>query len=67
MLGVSFDPAARQIRFTRPALPPWMDELRIENLGLGTARADVLLRRHGDAVSLTSLSRSDDVQIVMTA
>jgi glycogen debranching enzyme len=67
MLGVSFDPSGRQIRFTRPALPPWMDELRIDNLRLGEARADVLLRRHGEAVSLTSLSRSDDLQIVMTA
>ncbi|GIL41745.1 amylo-alpha-1,6-glucosidase [Rhodospirillales bacterium TMPK1] len=67
MLGVEFDPAARQIRFTRPALPPWMDELRIENLRLGNGGADILLRRHGESVSLTSLSRSDDVQIVMTA
>ncbi|MDB5365522.1 MAG: putative amylo-alpha,6-glucosidase protein [Rhodospirillales bacterium] len=67
MLGVSFDPSGRQIRFTRPALPPWMDELLIENLRLGEARADVLLRRHGEAVSLTSLSRSEDLEIVMTA
>jgi glycogen debranching enzyme len=67
MLGVAFDPLGGRICFLRPALPPWMDELRIENLRLGNGRADVLLRRHGEAVSLTSLSRSGDVEVVMTA
>src|SRR5208283_1310983 len=40
ILGVSFDMAARQIRFTRPILPGWMDECRISDLRLGDAEVD---------------------------
>lgn len=65
VLGVSFDPAARQIRFTRPALPVWMDECRISNLKLGDASVDLrLLRRHED-VALHVVRRSGDVAIAI--
>ncbi len=65
MLGLSFRPEARAIRFVRPVLPPWLEEVRIENLHLHDASVDVLLRRHGadDSVSLNLLGRRGDVEV----
>jgi len=65
-LGISFDASARQIRFTRPALPDWLDELRITNLRLGDACADLQLQRSNDDVALHVLRRSGDIDIVLT-
>ncbi|HEV2673761.1 MAG TPA: amylo-alpha-1,6-glucosidase [Aliidongia sp.] len=65
VLGISFDPAARQIRFTRPALPDWMDDCRITDLRLGDASVDLQLRRHGSDVALHVLKRTGDVEIAI--
>ncbi len=46
LLGITFDPAERQVRFVRPTLPQWLPEVYIRNLRLGTAAVDVRLHRH---------------------
>ncbi|HEX3501305.1 MAG TPA: amylo-alpha-1,6-glucosidase [Stellaceae bacterium] len=66
-LGISFEPQARQIRFARPALPPWLTEVTLTNLRLGEASADLVLRRSQDSVALHVLGRRGDVDIVLTA
>jgi glycogen debranching enzyme len=66
-LGVSFAPRLRQIRFRRPTLPLWLDELRISNLRLGEASVDLLLRRSHDDIGLTVLRRDGPVEIVLTS
>jgi len=65
ILGVSFDMAARQIRFTRPILPGWMDECRISDLRLGEAEVDLQLLRREDDVALHVIRRCGDVEIVI--
>ena len=67
MLGVSFRPRERVIRFDRPILPAWLDELRIENLRLGDAAVDVGLRRHeaDGGVSLNLLRRRGQVEVAV--
>jgi glycogen debranching enzyme len=65
VIGISFDPESRQIRFTRPALPVWMDECRISDLRLGDAVVDLQLTRRADDVALHVLRRSGDVEIVI--
>ncbi len=65
VIGISFDPAGRQIRFTRPALPVWMDECRITDLRLGDAEVDLQLSRRENDVALHVLRRSGDVEIVI--
>jgi glycogen debranching enzyme len=65
MLGVSFDPAARIICFTGPALPSWLDELRVDNLRLGDARVDLLFRRHGKDVALNVLNKAGQVDVML--
>jgi glycogen debranching enzyme len=66
-LGISFDASAREIRFVRPALPPWLTEVTLTNLRLGEAAVDLVLRRSQDSVALHVLSRRGDVDIVLTA
>jgi glycogen debranching enzyme len=65
VIGISFDPGARQIRFTRPALPAWMDECRISDLRLGDAEVDLQLSRRENDVALHVVRRSGDVEIVI--
>ncbi|SHK19702.1 Glycogen debranching enzyme (alpha-1,6-glucosidase) [Roseomonas rosea] len=67
MLGVSFRPEEGVIRFQRPFLPAWLEELRIENLRLGTAAVDVRLRRHeaDGSVSLNLLRRRGQVEVAV--
>jgi glycogen debranching enzyme len=65
VIGVSFDPAARQIRFMRPALPAWMGECRILDLRLGDAEVDLQLTRRENDVALHVLRRTGDVEIVI--
>ena len=67
MLGISFRPEMRVIRFLHPVLPPWLEELRIDNLTLNDASVDVRLRRHGTdgSVSLNVLGRRGDVEVAV--
>ncbi|MBP0494716.1 amylo-alpha-1,6-glucosidase [Pararoseomonas indoligenes] len=67
MLGVSFRPEEGVIRFVRPFLPSWLEELRIENLRLGAATVDVRLRRHDTdgGVSLNVLRRRGQVEVAV--
>jgi glycogen debranching enzyme len=66
-LGISFEPQARQIRFTRPVLPGNVDEVRLERLRLGDAAVDLLFRRHDQEAALTVLRKDGEVEIVVTA
>src|SRR5262249_41921248 len=66
-LGISFAPRLHQIRFRRPTLPLWLDELKISNLRLGAASVDLQLRRSHDDIGLTLLRRDGPVEIVLTS
>jgi glycogen debranching enzyme len=66
-LGVSFHPAAEQIRFTRPALPAFLDEVRLEHLRMGDALVDLLFRRHRDDASLNVLRKEGAAEIVLVS
>jgi glycogen debranching enzyme len=65
LLGISFEPAAKQIRFSRPLLPDWLVGCRISNLRLGEAEVDLQLERHDDDVALHVLRRSGAVEVVI--
>ena len=67
MLGLSFRPEERTVRFQRPMLPPWLDDLRIENLRLGDGSVDVRLRRHkaDGGVSLNVLRRQGGLEVAV--
>jgi glycogen debranching enzyme len=65
-LGLTFDAANRAVRFRRPRLPRFLDEMVIRQLSLHDARADILLRRYGDDVSVNVLNRSGDLSVAVT-
>jgi glycogen debranching enzyme len=64
-LGISFEPASAQIRFSQPILPRWIDDCRISNLRLGTSSVDLLLQRERDGVAVRVLDRTGPVEIVI--
>ena len=65
-LGISFDARARQIWLTRPALPTWLDEVRLGNLQLGPATADLVLRRSGTSVAVHVQRHTSELGIALT-
>ncbi len=65
-LGLSFDPAARAVRFDRPDLPGFLDGLVLRNLSLGAARVSVLVSRTTREVSVSVIERDGDIHVVTT-
>jgi glycogen debranching enzyme len=64
VIGLHFVPQRSEIRFNRPVLPPFLDEVELHGLKVGTCEADVLLRRHAIDVGVTVLRRSGGVSVV---
>jgi glycogen debranching enzyme len=63
-LGLTIDAPARQIVFTRPALPASLKTVSIEGLRVGEAVADVILERHAHDVGVTVPRREGYVEIL---
>jgi glycogen debranching enzyme len=64
-LGIGFDRGAGEIRFDRPVLPEFLDELHLRGLQTKHGTADVLLRRYRGDVALNITRRQGDVPIVV--
>ena len=64
-LGLQLTDANNEIAFYRPALPDFLDELHLRNLRLSRGSADVLLKRHGDAVAVTQTRHDGEVTVVV--
>ncbi len=62
-LGLEFDSGANEIRLRNPRLPPFLDEMLLRNVTLGDASVDLIVRRHGDNVSVAIPRRRGDVQV----
>jgi glycogen debranching enzyme len=65
-LGLEFVPAAREIRLRNPRLPRFLDKLVLRNLRLGDASVDLLVRRHGEEVSVELLHTSGKIEVSVT-
>ena len=65
-LGIDFDPDGCEIRFDRPMLPEFLDQLHLRGLQTRDGEADVLLRRYGDDVAVNITRRQGNVPIVVT-
>ncbi|HEX4370519.1 MAG TPA: amylo-alpha-1,6-glucosidase [Rhizomicrobium sp.] len=62
-LGIVCDHAKREIRFHNPLLPQFLEEIRIHNLILDGASADLCLRRRGEGTEVAILAQRGDVSI----
>jgi glycogen debranching enzyme len=64
-LGLDIDAQWCTIRFTRPALPPFLKDLRLRNLRVGSALVDLSLHHYPDNVGVNVERRSGPVEIVV--
>jgi glycogen debranching enzyme len=64
-LGLSFDQTGDEIRFERPVLPDFLDQLHLRGLQARHGVADILLRRYGSDVSVDITRRQGKVPIVI--
>jgi len=62
-LGIACDHERREIRFHNPFLPRFLEEIRIRNLDLDGASADLRLRRSGEGTEVAILAQRGDVSI----
>jgi glycogen debranching enzyme len=62
-LGIACDYQKREIRFHDPLLPRFLEEIRIHNLTIEGASADLRLRRHGEGTEVTILAQRGDLSI----
>jgi glycogen debranching enzyme len=62
-LGLEVRTRERLIHFSNPCLPLNLDEVHIENLRLGDASADFLIRRGGSGVALKLLRKRGDIDV----
>jgi glycogen debranching enzyme len=65
-LGLDFQQGAAEIRFERPVLPDFLDELHLRGLRLKNGVADILLRRYGSEVAVNVTRRQGDVRVVVS-
>jgi glycogen debranching enzyme len=64
-LGIQVDGLKRQITLLRPALPEFLNEVRIRKLQLGDASLDLYIVRHGDDVSVTVKGNRNNATVVL--
>jgi glycogen debranching enzyme len=64
--GLSIEGESRQVRFRSPTLPESLNEVRITNLEVDTGRMDIVLKRHGQDVSIQVTRRGGDAEVVET-
>jgi glycogen debranching enzyme len=62
-LGLSFRPDEPRIRFLNPVLPPFLDQLRINDLRVGNAVVDVDFRRRKNETAVQVFRKQGDVQV----
>lgn len=64
-LGLNFDYETREVRFDKPVLPAFVEELVLRNLRIGGERIDFALRQHNGDIAVEVLDRPDDVRVIV--
>jgi glycogen debranching enzyme len=65
MLGLDPDAAAHELRLVSPSLPDWLPDVRLENLRVGDAVVDLLVRRSDGSTGVEVLRRSGQLDVVV--
>jgi len=65
-LGLSLDHRSGEIRFNRPRLPEFLDELHLRELRVAGRAADIEIRRHGADVSVNVIRRDGNIRVVVS-
>jgi glycogen debranching enzyme len=62
-LGLEFNPDQNEILLRKPRLPPFLEEVTLRNLRLGRSVLDLMVRRHGNDVSLQVLRNEGQIMV----
>ncbi len=62
-LGLEFDQQRDEILLRKPRLPVFLEEVTLSNLRLGESTVDLMLRRHGNDVSVQVLRNDGQIRI----
>ena len=65
MLGLQPDAAKAELRMLAPTLPEWLPEVLIENLRVGEAVVDLLVRRNDGSTGVEVLRKTGDLSVVV--
>ena len=63
-LGLSVRARERQLCFTKPSIPPGLEEVRIENLKLADAKVDFRVSRRNENIAVEILRQEGEMEIV---
>jgi glycogen debranching enzyme len=63
-LGLSVKALERQVCFSNPTLPPNIEEVRIENLGVPGGECDVIVHRHTGGVDVDVLRKQGEIEVI---
>ncbi|PWT85641.1 MAG: amylo-alpha-1,6-glucosidase, partial [Acidobacteria bacterium] len=63
-MGIAIHAPERKIVFSRPVLPPNLEEIRVDGLRVGDASVDLILKRHDRDVSIEARHKQGDLEIV---
>jgi glycogen debranching enzyme len=64
ILGITINAPEKLIRFENPALPINLDEVMIQDLQIGDATVDILVRRYSDGVAIDVPRRRGEVEVI---
>ena len=64
-LGLTVEAAEQQVVLMQPALPPWLEVVRLRNLRVGQERVDMTLRRHPEDVTVTVDRRTGPANVIV--
>ena len=64
-LGLSIDGAGSRVCFRQPALPPFLEVVRLRHLRAGEASVDLVIERHEHDVGINVLRRSGALEVVV--
>lgn len=65
LLGLEADASQCELVLRSPALPDWLPEIRLENVRVGDAVADLLIRRSQGSTGVEVLRRTGDISVVV--
>jgi glycogen debranching enzyme len=64
MLGIGFDCDQPRLRLLYPRLPSYLNWIRIRGLRYGSASIDLVVRRHGKDVAVSTERRIGDIELI---
>ena len=63
-LGLTVKAHDHQVCFSNPALPPNIDEVKIEKLGVAGGECDVIVHRHPGGVDVDVLRKQGEIEVL---